>query len=135
MKNRILKFLKTYWWCFLLGILLVAGLRIVDFFCGETVVSDGFLKFTVTDCYLMYVMPLFSVFYGIITCVFLKKVWMPNLILFVTVWIAMPSFYLDFSFKTIFTLPAFAWPSIVFVFAVVFSAIIKLYQRAFKSRP
>ena len=84
MKNRFLSFLKEYWFCFLLSIIMVIGIafsiRYADLYKTG---SDGdMIRFDLGDLYLIFVLPLYSFVYGCLSYIILKKAWLPQVILF-----------------------------------------------------
>ncbi len=86
MKNRFLAFLRRYWLCILLSIIMVIGVslstRYADLY--ETGSGADMIRFDLGDLYLIYVIPLYSFVYGCLSYIILKKVWLPQLILFTT---------------------------------------------------
>ena len=82
MKNRFLKFLRKYWFCFLLGVIMVTGISLSTHYAELYEIGSDMVQFDLHDLYLIYVMPLYSFVYGCLSYTILKKVWIPQLILF-----------------------------------------------------
>ncbi len=86
MKKRFLSFFRKYWFCFLLSTIMVIGItmstRYADLYKTG---SDGdMIRFDLGDLYLIFGLPLYSLIYGCLSYIILKKVWFPQLILFAT---------------------------------------------------
>ena len=84
MKTRLLNFLRKYWFCFLLSLIMVIGIhlsaRYADLY--ETGSVGDMIRFDLGDLYLIYVIPLYSFVYGCLSYIISKKAWLPQLILF-----------------------------------------------------
>ena len=85
MKERVLKFLSKYrFWGLYSLTLTVVGLCLSNFFADSYVVGDGMIQFNLPILYMLYVIPLFSLIYGIASYITLKKIWIQQLIMFTT---------------------------------------------------
>ena len=86
MKNRFLSFLRKYWFCFLLSIIMVTGIHLSTRYADlyETGSVGDIIRFDLGELYLIYVIPLYSFVYGCLSYIILKKAWLPQLILFTT---------------------------------------------------
>ena len=84
MKNRFLNFLKKYWLCILLSLIMVAGLYLSSHYADlyETGSEGDMIRFDLGDLYLIYGLPLYSLIYGCLSFIKVKKIWLPQLILF-----------------------------------------------------
>ena len=84
MKNRFFDFLKKYWFCFLLSIIMVIGIHLSTRYADlyETGSVGDMIRFDLGELYLIYVIPLYSFVYGCLSYIILKKAWLPQLILF-----------------------------------------------------
>ncbi len=129
MKKYFLKFLYTYRYCFLADFIFL--LCFVTSFEIEGYVSEG--GFKVADVFMLLVIPLYSIFYGVLTNRYIKKIFIPNLILFVIVWIGVPIFNLRFHPRDVFSLQAVIWPCIMMVFSIISSFFVS-YLRSIKSK-
>lgn len=84
MKNRFLSFLRKYWFCLLLSIIMVIGIHLSTRYADlyETGSVGDMIRFDLGELYLIYVIPLYSFVYGCLSYIILKKAWLPQLILF-----------------------------------------------------
>lgn len=86
MKKRFLSFLKKYWFCFLLSVIMIVGIylstRYADLY--ETGSVGDTIRFSLGDLYLIYGIPLYSLISGCLSYIILKKVWIPQMILYFT---------------------------------------------------
>ena len=84
MKNKFSNFLRKYWLCFLLSVIMVLGVILSTHYADlyETGSDSDMIRFDLRELYLIYVMPLYSLVYGCLSYAVLKKVWIPQLILF-----------------------------------------------------
>ena len=130
MKSRFVNFIKKYWLCFVVNALPVMGLLIIkNYFDDVIVLRTDMFQWSVMDFYLLYGLPLYAVLYGILTRVFTKKIWAPNIILFMTVWLLLFAFA-GFPFDLLFTVYALVWPAVMllisFLFSMLTSVLIKI---------
>ena len=119
MKNKFLKFLRKYWFCFLMSVLKCIGKAISTYYADSLVIGSDMIKFDLSDLYLIYVVPVYSLIYGISSYVRTKKIWVPQLILYVITCM----YY--FGFRLIVYKDIGAWENILMVSLspVVFSLI------------
>ena len=79
----IFKTLRKYWVCVLLSAIMVVGIFLSTRYADLYVVDGGIISFDLSTLYLIYVVPIYSIIYGVLSSVVLKKVWVPQLILYV----------------------------------------------------
>lgn len=79
----IFKILRKYWVCILLSTIMVVGIFLSTRYADLYVVDSGIISFDLSTLYLIYVVPVYSIIYGVLSYVVLKKVWVPQLILYV----------------------------------------------------
>lgn len=84
MKNRFLNFLQKYWFCLLLSLIMVVGVSLSDYYAYLYEFGSDKIKFGLSTLYLVYVIPIYSLIYGCSSYVKIKKVWIPDLILYFT---------------------------------------------------
>ena len=121
MKSKFVNFIKKYWLCFVASTLPVIGLLIIkNYFDDVIVLRTDMFQWSVFDFYLLYGLPLYSALHGILTRVFTKKIWAPNIILFMTVWLILFA-SAGFPFDLLFTVYALVWPAVMFVISFLFS--------------
>lgn len=121
MKSKFVNFIKKYWLCFVANTLPVIGLLIIkNYFNDVIILRTDMFQWSVFDFYLLNGLPLYAVLYGILAWVFTKKIWTPNIILFMTVWLLLFAFA-GFPFDLLFTVYALAWPAVMFVISFLFS--------------
>ena len=115
MKNRFLNFLKKYWLCILLSVIMVVGIslstRYAELF--KTGSDGSMIRFDLRDLYLVFGLPLYSLTYGCLSYIKTKRIWLPQLIL------CFVSFLYWFRFITTLAAGTFIW----MVYPVIFSLI------------
>lgn len=106
MKKRFLNFLRKYWICLLLSVLMVIGISLSTYY-AESIL------------YLIIGMPLYSLIYGCLSYIKTKKIWLPQLIIYLITCIYF------FGFNLIIDKEIDAWKNIllVSVYPVAFSLI------------
>ena len=82
MKNWFLNFLRKYWLCILLSVIMVIGLSLSTVFADLYESGRGYIRFDLRELYLIFGLPLYSFVYGCLSYTILKKAWLPQLILF-----------------------------------------------------
>ena len=84
MKNRFLSFLRKYWFCLLLSIIMVIGIHLSTRYADvyKTGNVGDMIRFDLGDLYLIFGLPLYSFVYGCLSYTILKKAWLPQLIFF-----------------------------------------------------
>ena len=80
--NKIFNFLRKYWLCFLLSVLMVVGMALSTIYKDVYEIGDGMIRFDLQALYLIYGIPLFSLIYGCLTYLKTKKTWLPQLVLY-----------------------------------------------------
>ncbi len=120
MKRKVLGFLNTYKFSVIGGVLLVFATLLLSAFKDVIVAGGDILSFSVRDVFLICWWPLLSALHGILSCLFLKKTWMPSVVLCVTTWLTFIVLNLNVS--------AIVWPCIAFVFSCFFSLVAKLIR-------
>ena len=88
MKNRFLKFLRKYWFCFLLSIIMVIGTSLSSHYANLYEIAGDNIRFDLSDLYIMYGIPIYSFLYGCLSFVFLKKMWVQHAILYIVTFIS-----------------------------------------------
>lgn len=119
MKNRFLLFLRNYWLCILLSVIMATGLFLSTFYADSYKIGSDMIQFDLSILYLIYVVPIYSLIYGSLTYVKIKKVWDPQLFLYFTT--AISFFYTNL----IINKNIDAWKNILIfsVYPVIFSLI------------
>lgn len=86
--------------------------------------------FSYADVILLFGIPLYGILNGVLSRIFIKRIWLPNLILFATIWLGLPVFRLDFRFHLLFSASWLVWPGIAvavsFIFSFITDGILKL---------
>ena len=111
--NKIFEFLRKYWLCFLFSVLMVVGIFLSTAYKDMYESGSGYIRFDLSELYLIFGMPLYSLIYGCLSYVVLRKVWVPQLILFVIAFI----YWFRFDIDALFWAGTFIWS----VYPIVFS--------------
>ena len=82
MKNGFLSFLREYWLCILLSVIMVIGLSLSTTFADLYESGRGYIRFDLQALYLIFGLPLYSLIYGCFSYMKIKKIWIPQLILY-----------------------------------------------------
>ena len=80
MKSTFLNFLRKYWLCMLLSVLMVVGTSLATRY-GNLYESSDPYRLDLGEVYLVFVIPLISLIYGCLSYFILKRIWVPLLIL------------------------------------------------------
>lgn len=119
MKNRFLNFLKKYRFCILLSVIMVIGIFLSNYYADCYKIGGDMIKFDLSSLYHIYVIPTYSLIYGCLSYVKIKKSWVPQVILYLITCI----YY--FGANLIIDKETDAWGNILLfsVYPVVFSLI------------
>lgn len=117
MKNRFLDFLRKYWLCFLLSIIMVIGIYLSTRYAHlyESGSVGDMIRFDLMELYLVIGLPIYSLIYGCIAYIKTRRILISQLILF----------GISFVYWFIYGLEALFWPGtyIWSVYPVIFSLI------------
>ncbi len=80
MKNRFLGFLKKYWICILLNLILLLGMFLSKCFGNLYVIKNDLLSYNLHTLYVIKAIPIYSFVYGCLSYFVCKKIWIPQLI-------------------------------------------------------
>ncbi len=85
MKNRFLNFLRKYWLCILLSVIMVIGILLSTRYANlyKTGSAGSMIRYDLRDLYLVYGLPLYSLIYGCLSYIKTRRIWIPQLILFI----------------------------------------------------
>lgn len=83
MKNRFSNHYSKYKICHITSVVMVAGIFLSTYFSKLFEIGDSPLIFNLRDIYLLFIIPICSIIYGIVTYIKLRKIWIPQLILFI----------------------------------------------------
>ena len=121
MKNRFLSFLKKHWFCFLLSIIMVIGIQLSPIFADlyETGNGDDMISLDLRELYLVFGLPLFSLIYGCLSYIKLKKIWFPQLILCIVAFL----YWFRFDFNELAWPGTYIWSICPVVFSLIGSVI------------
>ena len=84
MKNKISDFIKKYWICFKLCLIMNVGMIISSVFSNLFEIGGNNIRFNLADLYILDVIPIFQFAYGYITYKNTKKILIPNGIVIMT---------------------------------------------------
>lgn len=80
--NKTRKFLRKYWLCFLLSVLMVVGMLLSTVYKDVYESGSEMIRFNLQDVYLIFGIPLVSFIYGCLSYLNTKKTWIPQLIIY-----------------------------------------------------
>lgn len=117
MKNEFLSFLRKYWFCILLSVIMVIGMSLTTIYADlyKTGSEDDMIRFNLKDLYLVYGLPLYSIIYGCLSYIKIKGIWVPQFILCIITFL----YWFRFDIKALAWAGTFIWS----VYPVIFSLI------------
>ena len=115
MKNRFLNFLKKYWLCILLSIIMVIGVSLSTRYAN--LYKSGSLD--LRELYLVFGLPLYSLIYGCLSYIKTKKIWFPHLILCTVTFL----FWFRLDIKALAWAGTFIWSAYPVIFSLIGTAI------------
>jgi hypothetical protein len=131
MKNRVLSFLKKYWLYILLSVIMVVGLYLSSHYAYlyETGSEGDMIRFDLGDLYLIYGLPLCSLIYGCLSFIKVKKIWLPQLILFTTIFLH----WFIYGIDALFWGGTYPWSAVPVLFSLIGTRITVLIYKVIKS--
>ena len=119
MANGFLKLLRRYSFCLLLSVLMFIGVYLSTYYAESYKIGSDMLTFDLSLLFVIYVIPIFSFIYGSLSYVKIKKVWVPQLIIYFVTFISY------FNTNLIMEKEIDAWKNILIfsVYPVIFSLI------------
>ena len=117
MKNRFLIFLRKYWLCILLSVIMVIGVSLSTRYADLYESGSGMIIFNLRDLYLIFGLPLYSLIYGCLSYIKTKRIWIPQFVLYLFAFL----YWLILDINAL----ALAWAGIFIwsVYPVIFSLI------------
>lgn len=82
MKNRFLNFLRRYLLCILLSVLMGIGFFLSTYYTESYKIGSDMIRLDLSSLYIIYFIPTYSLIYGSLSYVKIKKVWVPQQILY-----------------------------------------------------
>ena len=119
MRSSFLKLLQKYLFCLLLSVPMGIGIFLSTYYAESYKIGSEMIRLDLATLYILYVIPIYSLIYGSLSYVKIKKVWVPQLILyFIT---AISYFFINL----IIDREIDAWKNIMFfsIYPVTFSLI------------
>ena len=129
MKNRFLNFLKKYWLCILLSVIMVIGLSLSTTFADLYESGRGYIRFDLRELCLVFGLPLYSSIYGCLTYIKTKNRWFPLLILGVVNFL----YWFRFDIKELAWLGTYIWSVVPVLFALIGTGITAFIYNIIKS--
>ena len=117
MKNRFLNFLRRYWLCILLSVIMVIGVSLSTRYANlyKSGNDDSMIRFDLRDLYLVFGLPLYSLIYGCLSYIKTKKIWFPHLILCIVTFL----FWFRFDIKALAWAGTFIWSAYPVIFSLI----------------
>ena len=121
MKNGFLSFLREYWLCVLLSIIMVIGMFLSTIYADlyKSGSESDMIRFNLKDLYLVYGLPLYSLIYGCLTYIKTKNRWFPLLILGVVGFL----YWFRFDIKELAWPGTYIWSAVPVFFSLIGSSI------------
>ena len=115
MKNRFLSFLRRYWICILLSVIMVIGISLSTRYANLYESGSGMIRFDLRELYLIFGLPLYSLIYGCLSYIKTKKIWFPHLILCIVTFL----FWFRFDIKALAWAGTFIWTAYPIIFSLI----------------
>lgn len=87
MKNKLLNFLKKYWFFVFLNIIMLTGTVLSKVFGDVYVQKNELYSFNLHSIYVFTVIPIYSLIYGCLSYVVCKKIWFQQILLALTLFL------------------------------------------------
>ena len=84
MKRKFLSFLRKYWFLILLNIIVLIGTVLSKVFGDIYVVQSEVLSYNFHSIFVLLILPVYSLMYGIVSYAIYKKIWYPQFLLLIT---------------------------------------------------
>ena len=122
MKNKLLNFLSKYWLSILLSVIMVLGIFLSDVYADLCYFGKGYIQLDLGGFYLVCGLPVYALIYGCVSYVKVRKIWIPQLILFIVAFL----YWLTNGTNTLFWAGTYIWSVYPVVFSLVASSVTKL---------
>ena len=119
MKNRLLKFSRKYWFCILLSVIMAFSMFLSTVFADLYLSGKGDIRFDLRELFLIFGLPLYSLIYGCLSYIKVKKIWIPQLILFLVTFL----YWFRFDIKELAWPGTYIWSVVPVLFSLFGSAI------------
>ena len=129
MKKRFKDFIKKYWLCFLLSVIMILGMYLSDYYSDLYISGRGYIKFDLRELYLIFGLPLYSLIYGSLSYVKSKKIWFPQLILIIVAFL----YWFRFDINTLEWAGTFIWSAYPVIFSLIGTSITALIYKIIKA--
>ena len=129
MKNKFFYFLSKYWLCFLLSLIMILGISFSTRFANLYESGNGMIRFDLRELYLIFGLPLYSLTYGCLSYIKVKKIWLPLLILFTMTFI----YWFRFDIKALNWPGTYIWTIYPIIFSLIGASVTALIYIIIKS--
>lgn len=131
MKNGFLSFLREYWLCVLLSVIMVIGMFLSTVYADlyKSGSESDMIRFNLKDLYLVYGLPLYSLIYGCLTYIKTKNRWFPLLILGVVGFL----YWFRFDIKELAWPGTYIWTAVPVFFSLIGASITAFIYYIIKS--
>ena len=129
MKNRFLNFLRKYWLCILLSVIMVVGLSLSTVFADLYESGRGYIRFDLRELYLIFGLPLYSLIYGCLSYIKTKRIWIPQFVLSGFSFL----YWFRFDIKALSWVGTFIWSAYPVIFSLIGASITAFVYYIIKS--
>lgn len=129
MKNWFLNFLRKYWLCVLLSVIMVIGLSLSTVFADLYESGRGYIRFDLRELYLIFGLPLYSLIYGCLSYIKTKRIWVPQLILCIAAFL----YWFRFDINALAWEGTFIWSACPVIFSLIGASITAFIYYIIKS--
>ena len=122
MKNKLLNFLSKYWLSILLSVIMVLAIFLSDVYSDLCYFGKGYIQLNLWEFYLVFGLPVYALIYGCVSYVKVRKIWIPQLILFIVAFL----YWITNGIKALFWTGTYIWSVYPVVFSLIASSVTKL---------
>ncbi len=83
MKTSFVKFINKYKFCIVLNFIMLIGMLLSNFFGDLYTVNTGLWSYNLHSVYVIVALPIYSMIYGLLSYIFHRRIWVPQLLLFI----------------------------------------------------
>ena len=122
MKNKLLNFLSKYWLSILLSVIMVLGIPLSIKYSYLYQGPSEVVPFDLSSLYILLGLPIYALIYGCLSYVKARRIWVPQLILFIVAFL----YWLTNGTNALFWAGTYIWSVYPVVFSLVASSVTKL---------
>ena len=128
MGKKFLNFLKKYWFCILLSVIMVMGNVFATYYSDLCTFGGDAFRAGLDTIYQFIITPIYSLIYGCLSYIKLKKIWTPQLILYIVAFL----YWFRFDITELTWLGTYIWSVYPTIFSLIGVGITVFIRRLIK---